>query len=114
MPFIYLAVWKTGTTYVGQTLGTLWQLKARYRRYCHKPSERPSEALCFAHGMPTLKILEECPAEKLDAREGYWMIVYPSSTNRQPAHLTKAKQDRLNARIEQLLREAWQAEDANE
>lgn len=74
MSFVYLAVYADGSSYVGQTNGTMKNLESRYAAYAKKQhNHRPSEQACFALGMPALGVIEDCPPEKLDERERYWI-----------------------------------------
>ena len=77
MSFVYLAVYADGSSYVGQTIGTMKTLEARYKAYTKKnKARRASERATFALGMPALGVIEYCPPEKLDEREKYWIAMH--------------------------------------
>ena len=88
MSFIYLAVYADGSSYVGQTIGTMKQLEYRYKAYAKKAkAHRPSERACFALGMPALGVIEYCPPEKLNEREQYWIAMHvQEGKNHNQAH----------------------------
>lgn len=126
MSIVYLAVWKSGTIYIGQTTGPLVRLTKRYVSYANskRKTKRLSEMECRLYGTPVFRILETCSPNKLDEREQYWIGVYscyPNCLNcagRAPtyeamweaAHWAKmaeweaGREERIQARILELLK----------
>ena len=78
MPFIYLATFKDGSIYVGQTRNDMDCLTKRYASYA-KPTgmkRAPVQRICREKGMPKLTVLAECAIIELDFLERYWIAVY--------------------------------------
>lgn len=83
MSIVYLAVWKSGTIYIGQTTADLERLTKRYGSYAKskRKTKRLSEMECRRHGAPVFHILETCSPNKLNEREQYWIGVYSCYPN---------------------------------